>query len=73
MGFCLYFYLALGGCLILFGVGIIGVPLLLLRLRMVLGSVVQRIGSGLRCLLQTPLKPIVPLLSPRKGLLIVGL
>ena len=36
MGFYLYFYLALMGCLILFGVGIIGEIILLLQLQMVL-------------------------------------
>jgi hypothetical protein len=43
MEFCLYFYLALVGYSILFGVGIMGGLLLLLQLQMVLGNVVQRI------------------------------
>jgi len=42
MGFYLYFYLALEGYLILFGLGIISELVLLLRLQMVLGSVVRR-------------------------------
>lgn len=50
MGSCLYFCLIQAGCLNLFGSEIVGGLLLLLRLRMVLGSVMRRIELGLRYL-----------------------
>ena len=43
MGFYLCFCLILMGCLILFGEGIVGGLVLLLRSRMVLGNVGQKI------------------------------
>ena len=44
MGFYLYFCLILEGYLILFGVGIVSELGLLLQLRIVLGSVMRKIG-----------------------------
>lgn len=72
MGFCLCFYLTLMDCLILFGEGIEDGLVLLLRLRMVLGSVVRRIVLVWHCLLRIPLILIVLLLFLRRGLLIIG-